>query len=191
MDDRVAVASLTPPTSLGGLAGCDGHDHGSLTKCVPPCPAFDPTLSSGPSCARRGGIVTAWLGDAPPGWKPGMRPPCIACGAESGEECRKAAPPGPSTADLIGNVLSVEGRRDGLLLAVREARDALDREERRLGDVQPDLEGACSALAKHVGNGRFVQVGGTTFKAIAPRKPRGGELAADALWRLEPVEVAK
>lgn len=34
---------------LGGLAGCGGHDHGSLTACVPPCPGFrSPTSQASP-----------------------------------------------------------------------------------------------------------------------------------------------
>jgi hypothetical protein len=40
-----------------------------------------------PSCADRGPAVRVWLGTPPPGWGPGMRPPCLACGAASGEPC--------------------------------------------------------------------------------------------------------
>ena len=31
----------------------------------------------------------------------------------------------------------------------------------------------------------------STFRSVPPRKPKGGEAPDGALWRLEPVEVAK
>lgn len=102
-----------------------------------------------------------------------------------------ASPPEPSTADLIRNIMSASetlsaamGEAEEKAAEAERARAAADAAGKRHAD-------AISVLAKHVGAGKLVLVGGATFKAVAPRKPRGGELAADALWRLEPVEVAK
>lgn len=48
---------------------------------------------SGPSCADRGNPISAWFGTPPPGWKPGMTAPCIACRAGAGKPCVAAPPP--------------------------------------------------------------------------------------------------
>lgn len=101
------------------------------------------------------------------------------------------APPEPSTADLIAAHATIDAACLDAIRAVGSARSALGMAEARRSEALGDLARARSALAKHVGAGKFVQVGGATFKAIAQRKPRGWELAADALWRLEPVEVAR
>ena len=51
-----------------------------------------PMGATGLTCAARGGPVTMWLGTPPPGWKPVLRPPCLACGAGCADDCAGAAP---------------------------------------------------------------------------------------------------
>lgn len=108
------------------------------------------------------------------------------CAAERAMEIHlsEVVPTEPTTADLIAYL-------DNCTKDLDFAREVADKAEAIAASACVEMERARSALAKHVGNGRFVQVGGFTFKAIAPRKPRGGELAADAMWRLELVEVAR
>lgn len=45
-----------------------------------------------PTCAGRGAPVRMWPGTPPPDWKPGMRPPCIACGVGAAEPCKTPLP---------------------------------------------------------------------------------------------------
>ena len=97
----------------------------------------------------------------------------------------------PPLADLIGTVLGAIADVD---IRKREIIDAEDKWkasiDRRVGAEQA-LVRARSALALRIGKGKLVQIGDTTFQSVPPRKPKGGEVPADALWRLEPVEVAK
>lgn len=71
-----------------------GPVHGPYASVEEAQAAIDALLAksaAGPTCADRGGPATAWLGTPPPGWKPGMRPPCVACGAVAGAPCAAEA----------------------------------------------------------------------------------------------------
>lgn len=43
---------------------------------------------SRPSCSDPREPILAWYGTPPPGWRPGLTMPCIACGAGCGEPHR-------------------------------------------------------------------------------------------------------
>jgi len=164
------------------MSGYRGH-YGENGFFPPEDPVSPPTPPIGPTCADRGGVVKAWIGDPPPGWKPGMRPPCIACGAASGERCKTEAPE-PTTADLIANVVKFAEHVDTFARDVAEA-------TKFHASATETLALCRSALAKRIGKGSLVSISGSLFRSVPPRKPKGGGVAEDALWRLEPVEVAR
>lgn len=78
----VAELPETHPPGLAALRRAVSACH--LTAPLPPAP----TAPSSPvTCLGRGEPVKAWIGVPPPGWKPGMRPPCLSCGAEAESPC--------------------------------------------------------------------------------------------------------
>lgn len=149
----------------------------------PASPPTPPARTCSPDCAcRTSHAARGCAGCHPDRYHDGEG--FVPCAAHFANPPPVRPAPEPSTQDLIRAVLGAYGDVD-------LSRADLDAAEKRANRAGVALQERLSILAKHVGNGRLVLVRGATFKAIAPRKPRGGELAADALWRLEPVEVAK
>lgn len=160
-EERVAE-EVCPPVEPEAI-GADGHNHVSEIFTPMTCPGCAAQAKENP----------------PAGFFPPPTPPAPV----------PAEP--PPLADLIADVMAVS---ETIAVATQEA----EQRERELASArhvrwqaENRLAVAQSNVAKRIGKGKLVQIGATTFQAVPPRKPKGGEVAADALWRLEPVEVAK
>lgn len=108
---------------------------------------------------------------------------------ERGEtfEAPDAPPPVPAESPKLADLVAASERFEW---HVREA--AKDAEQAKLDHLGAlaALDRARSAVAHRVGRGQLVDIGGALFKSVPPRKV-GGVVPVEALWRLEPVEVAK
>lgn len=187
-----------------------------VVKATPEEPLPPPTPPDpGPTCADRCGPVEAWIGDPPPNWTPGMRPPCIACGAESGKDCA-GTPPAPvpavpaetpeeyvqrvaerATEDAMKMMVTAEPPALADLIAeavfraerVEEIAKEAEAAQKSVERARLTLSVVHSEVAKRAGKGALVDIGGRLFRSVAPRKKGGGD--GEGLWRLDPVEVKR
>lgn len=74
--------------------------------------------------------------------------------------------------------------------AFLSARDVRDRLKAGYSDAEANLLRAADMKARALGAGKLVEIEGLTYRARAPRKPRGGEADPNAMWTLERVQVS-